>query len=159
MKRAYCVETSGKITLVDLDSEKDMIQHLGGLPLRLVMLQRANGSVGVIANALSRELELPINLPASMWLMPLGLDQLVRGDILVIGVNHEYGEGNYGQDATVPLAVLHDIPDLFNVNDVAFVNIKDILQSGEDSEDKPDFNWGDLQDDDSNPFSDEWGQR
>ena len=159
MNRAYCVETSGKITLVDLNDEDDMIPYLGGPPHRLVMLQKTNGSVGVVANALSPELELSINLPASMWLMPLGLDQLVRGNVLVVGVKHESGEGNFGKDTSVPTGIIHDIPDLFNVNDVAFVNIKDILQSGANSEDKSDLNWGDLQDEDSNPFSDGWGQR
>ena len=94
-RHGVCVRASGRIEKVTINDYSDMGQYVGGY-LEALPIDEGKHGVSVFINEEGLINELPINMPACLWLsahkMWPVLDSPVHGDVLVMGATSVEGE-------------------------------------------------------------------
>ena len=109
-RNGICIRTSGKIEKVVITDYSDMGQYVGGYLEALPIDEQKHG-LSVFINEEGLINELPINMPASLWLQKNGMwatrGYPIHGDVLVMGATDAEGE-----TPSVPAGTEYTIPHM-----------------------------------------------
>lgn len=112
MKHGICIRTSGKVEDVEIGDYTDMQKYVDGYIEALPIDEKKHG-VSVYINEEGLIHELPINMPACLWLLRNdkwpAFSSPIHGDVLIMGATD--GEG---ETPSVPDFVRKEIPNMLN---------------------------------------------
>ncbi len=111
------IRACGKVSIETIQRHGDSQRLVGGDMSREVLLEWPDLRLGVLTNKFAKAIELPINMPATTWLASHGHNQLVRGDVLVVGVDDERRECSCHQAEDV----VDTIPDMWDDDEACIV--------------------------------------
>jgi hypothetical protein len=110
MKHGIWIQTSGKVEDVEINGLEDMQKCVGGL-IEALSIDEMKHSVSVYINEEGLINELPINMPACLWLLRNdkwpAFTNPIHGDVLVMGCIDDEGE-----TLSVPENVRKEIPNM-----------------------------------------------
>ena len=113
------IRTCGRVGVESITHHGDGQRLVGGEMRREVLLDFPDLRIGILTNKFAKETELSINMPAVTWLAGRGHSHIIRGDVLVVGVDDE------GRECSCPRheEVLATIPDMWREDEATVVSI------------------------------------